>query len=71
MVAPVLTVSGSIPDRTGEFGFIAWLAQSVERKPFKLVAVGSIPTPGTIEIFFLGCVIQFTTVLNRVVIYGS
>ena len=28
--------------------FKAWLAQSVERKPFKLVVVGSSPTPGIV-----------------------
>ena len=28
----------------------AWLAQSVERKPFKLVAVGSSPTEGKSEV---------------------
>ena len=32
--------------------FDAILAQSVERKPFKLVAVGSIPTDGKVLIKF-------------------
>ena len=33
------------------FRYKAVLAQSVERKPFKLVAVGSSPTYGNIRIF--------------------
>ena len=32
--------------------FLAELAQSVERKPFKLVAVGSIPTFGISKFFY-------------------
>ena len=37
----------SLLEKTNENSTFAWLAQSVERKTFNLVVVGSIPTSGT------------------------